>query len=106
MNELWAALRNPRVSTTGALLAVLSGGFVLLGLGYRSSAAIGLVPFQMSYVVSGGVVGLAVIGTALVLLSVHVDRVEAAEERRLLAELQRRVLDVQQARTRRAVTDE
>ena len=92
MNELWAVLRNPRVSTTGALLAALAAGFVLLWLGYRSSAALGLVPAQLPFVVSGGVAGLAVVGTSLFLLSVHIDRVEAAEERRLLADLQRLAL--------------
>ena len=92
MTELWAILRDPRVSTTVALLAVLAGGAALIGLGYRSSAAIGQVSFQLPYVVSGGIVGLAVIGTALALLSIHVSRVEAAEERRLLARLQREVL--------------
>ena len=85
-------LKDPRVSTTTVLLAALAGGFLAVWLAYRSVAGIGLVPFQLSYVVSGGVVGLAVVGSALALLSVHVDRVEAAEERRLLAELQREAL--------------
>lgn len=92
MNELWRLLRDPRVSTAGALSAMVLAGFVALWLGYRSAAGLALVPFQLPYVVSGGVVGLAVIGSALVLLSVHIDRVEAAEERRLLAELQREAL--------------
>jgi Cu/Ag efflux pump CusA len=96
MNELWATLRNPRVSTTVALVGVLAAGFLLLWLGYRSSAALALVPSQLPFVVSGGVLGLAVVGTALALLSVHVDRVEAAVERRVLAELQRRALRIRQ----------
>lgn len=99
MNELWATLKDPRVSTTAVLLAALAGGFVAIGLAYRSVAGIGLVPFQLSYVVSGGVVGLAIVGSALVLLSVHIDRVEAAEERRLLAELQREALRLRARRS-------
>ena len=92
MNELWRVLRDPRVSTTGALAAALVGGFLLVGLGYRSAAALAQVPFQLPYVVSGGMAGVAIVGTSLGLLSVHLDRVEAAEERRLLAELQREAL--------------
>lgn len=92
MNELWRVLRDPRVSTTGALATALIGGFVLVWLGYRSAAALAQVPFQLPYVVSGGVVGVAIVGSTLGLLSVHLDRVEAAEERRLLAELQREAL--------------
>ena len=99
MTELWAMLKDPRVSTTGVLLAALSGGFVAIWLAYRSVAGIGLVPFQLPYVVSGGVVGLGVVGSALVLLSVHIDRVEAAEERRLLAELQREALRLRAGRS-------
>jgi hypothetical protein len=98
MTELWKILRDPRVSTTLVLLAVLIAGFVLIWLGYRSVAAIGLVPFQMSYLVSGGVVGLALVGAALGLLLGHFDRVEAAEERRLLAELQREALRIRAGR--------
>lgn len=99
MNELWAALRDPRVSTTGVLLAALATGFALLWLGYRSVAGLALVPFQLPYVVSGGLVGLAVVGSSLGLLSIHVDRVEAAEERRLLAGLQREALRLRAPRS-------
>src|SRR5687767_7028775 len=99
MNELLRILRDPRVSTTLVLLAVLAGGFVLLWLAYRSVAAIGLVPFQVPFVVSGGVVGVALVGTALSLLLGHLDRAEAAEERRLLAELQREALRIRGQRS-------
>jgi hypothetical protein len=92
MTELWATLRDPRVSTVGVLLAGVAAGFTLIWLGYRSSAALGVVAAQMPYLVSGGVIGLAVVGMSLALLSVHIDRAEAAEERRQLARLQREVI--------------
>ena len=92
MTELWATLRDPKVSTTAVIVGALAAGMALIWLGYRSSAALALVPFQMPYVVSGGVLGVVVVGSALALLSVHLDRVEAAEERRALAELQREAL--------------
>ena len=92
MNELWAQLRDPRVSIAGILLASLVGGFALIWLGYRSAAAAALVSLQLPFAVSGGLGGLALVGTAAALLSIHVDRVEAAEERRQLAALQRDAL--------------
>jgi hypothetical protein len=98
VNELWRTLRDPRVSTTGVLLALLAGGFLALWLGYREVAALALVPFQVPYLVSGGLVGLATIGTALALLTIHIGRVEEAEERRQLAELQREALRLRAAR--------
>jgi len=101
MTELWSTLRDPRVSTTGVLLAAIAGGFVAIWLGYREIARLGLVAFQLPYLMSAGVIGLAVIGTALGLLSVHVSRVEEAEERRQLVELQRVALRLRASRVER-----
>lgn len=92
MSELWALLKDPRVSTTVVLSGTALAGLALLVMGYRGAAATLLVPFQVPYLVSGAVIGLALVGCALVLLSVHLDRAEAAEERRQLAELQRDAL--------------
>lgn len=92
MNELWRVLRDPRVTTTLVLACVVVVGFAFLALGYRGAAALLLVPFQVPYLVSGAVVGLALVGTGLALLIVHLDRTEAAEERRAVAALQRDVL--------------
>ena len=92
MTELWRVLRDPRVTTTLVLAAAVLAGFGLVVLGYRGAAALLLVPFQVPYLVSGGVVGLALVGAGLALLRVHLDRAEAAEERRAVAALQRDVL--------------
>jgi hypothetical protein len=92
VNELWAVLKDPRVSTTVVLGATVVAGLALIVLGYRGAAATLLVPFQVPFLVSGAMAGLAVVGTALTLLRVHLDRVEAAEERRAIAELQRDAL--------------
>ena len=92
MNELWKVLRDPRVTTTLVLAAVVLTGFGLLVLGYRGAAALLFVPFQVPYLVSGAVAGLALVGTGLALLIVHLDRTEAAEERRAVAALQRDAL--------------
>ncbi len=92
MNEIWQVLRDPRVSITLVLSGVVVAGLALVGIGYRGAAALLLVPLQMPYVVSGGVLGLAAVGAGLSLLVVHLDRAEAAQERREVAALQRDVL--------------
>ena len=92
MSEIWLVLRDPRVSTTLVLLALAAGGVLLLSQGWRGVAATLFVPFQVPYLVSGAVAGVAVTGTALALLRVHLDRAEAALERRETAALQREVL--------------
>ena len=92
MNELWQVLRDPRVTTSLVLAAMVVAGFALLGLGYRGAAALLFVPFQVPFLVSGAVVGLGLVGAGLALLVVHLNRTEAAEERRAVAALQRDVL--------------
>lgn len=100
MNELWAVLRDPRVTTTLVLASVVVTGFGLLVLGYRGAAALLFVPFQVPYLVSGAVVGLALVGAGLALLLVHLNRTEAAEERRAVAALQRDALRLLSAASR------
>mgnify|MGYP000008680539 FL=1 len=92
MSEIWRILRDPRVSTTLVLAAVVVGGFALLGQGYRGAAATLFVPYQVPFLVSGAIAGLALVGAGLALLSIHLDRTEAAQERREVAALQRDVL--------------
>ena len=92
MNEIWRVLRDPRVSVTLVLSGVVLVGLALVGFGYREAAALLLVPLQLPYVVSGGVLGMAAVGAGLSLLVVHLDRTEAAQERRETAALQRDVL--------------
>lgn len=92
MTELWRILRDPRVSTTLVLVAAVVAGFLLLSQGWRGVAATLLVAYQVPYLVSGAVAGVAVAGAGLALLRVHLDRTEAAQERRETAALQRQVL--------------
>jgi hypothetical protein len=90
--ELWRVLRDPRVSTTLALAAVAIAGLLLLSQGWRGTAATLLVAYQVPYLVSGAVAGFACTGAGLALLRVHLDRMEAAQERLDSAALQREVL--------------
>lgn len=90
--ELWRGLRDPRVSTTIALSAVVVIGFALVAQAYRGIAATLFVPFQVPLLVSGGLAGVALAGAGIALLNVHLDRTEAAQERQQLADLQREAL--------------
>jgi hypothetical protein len=105
MSEIWKALRDPRVSTALVLAAVVVVGLALVGEGYRGVADTLIVPFQVPYLVSGAMAGIAVLGGGLALLNTHLGRAEAAEERRAVADLQRDVLRLlaaaPQARERR-----
>lgn len=92
MTELWRVLRDPRVSTTLVLAAVVIGGLLLLSQGWRGTAATLFVPYQVPYLVSGVIAGVACVGAGLALLRVHLDRTEAAQERQETAALQREVL--------------
>lgn len=102
MNEVWAVLKDPRISTLLVLAATVAAGLGLIILGYRGAAATLIVPFQVPFLVSGAIAGLALVGSGLLLLSVHLDRVEAAEERRQLADLQRDALRLLSSATARS----
>lgn len=92
MNEIWARLRDPWVSTFLALAMSVVVGLVLIVVGYLGAAPELLVPYQLPYVVSGALLGVAVVGVSCVLLTVHLGRVEAAAERRDMRDLQREAL--------------
>ena len=92
MDELWRVLRSPKVSTLGVLSLVVLGGLTAILLGYQGVAAEVYPPAELPYFVSGSLIGIAMVGTGLRLLAIHVDRVEAATEREQLAAVQREAL--------------
>jgi hypothetical protein len=92
MDDIWRALRDPRVSTTLVLGALVVAGFLLLVLGWHGVSATLFVVLQLPWAVSGSFAGVAIIGAGLALLITHLNRAEAAAERAQLAELQREAL--------------
>jgi hypothetical protein len=92
MDELLRLLRSPKVSILAFLSVGVVAGFAVVLLGYQGVAAGVYAPAQTPYLVSGSLLGIAMIGTGLRLLAVHLDRVEAATEREQLASLQREAL--------------
>jgi hypothetical protein len=100
VDELWRVLRDPKVSILLVLCSVVVCGLVVILLGYQGIAAEVYPPAQAPWLVSGSLIGIALVGTGLRLLAIHVDRVEAATERKQLAEVQREALRILAARQR------
>jgi len=68
------ALRDPGIRAGLVLCATVIAGFVLFVLSWRGVARTIYVPFQLPWIVSAGVVGLAVIGGSFGALSIHLGR--------------------------------
>lgn len=75
---------------TGQGAVVFAGTLVVLGMGLiiasgRNAAGTAFIPTQLSYLVSGGLVGLVLVGVGLAIANAHMTRTAAAEERHALA---------------------
>lgn len=81
--------RSPHTATFIGVGLVLAG-FVMIGLGWRGGAATLFVPTQVAYGVSGGMVGLGLVGTGLAVLAVQATRLGTAKRSQ---DLQRLVAD-------------
>lgn len=82
--------RDPYVLSVAALGCVIAGGFVLIALGWRAVARTLSPPLQLPALVSGGLVGLALVVSGCAVVAVQVRRRAAAisrlETERLLEE--------------------
>lgn len=67
-------------------LLVLAG-FAMIGLGWRGAAATLFIPTQVAYALSGGLAGIALIGTGAALLNAQASRVATAERTHRLDEV-------------------
>jgi hypothetical protein len=88
------ALRDPGVRSALALLAAALAGFVLFAFAWRGVARTIYVPFQMPWVLSAGVAGLALIGGSLGLLSVHIGRRADAAHRAAVEDVVRTAVEL------------
>lgn len=62
--------------------ALIVAGFVMVGLGWRGAAATLFVPSQIAFGVSGGMVGVGLVGTGLGVLMVQMTRLSTARRSR------------------------
>lgn len=74
-------------SALGIAAILVLGGFVLLFLGWKGGAATLFVPSQVAFGVSGGMMGLALIGTGLAVATAHLTRVNTARRSLQLQQL-------------------
>jgi hypothetical protein len=73
--------RDPAAPSLLLYAALVVGGFVAIGLGWRAAARTLIVPFQVPALVSGGIGGLALIVLGAGLAATQVGRRLAAAER-------------------------
>ena len=73
--------QSPLAATVVAALLIVAG-FVMVGLGWHGAAATLFVPSQIAFGVSGGMVGVALIGTGLGVLMVQMTRLSTARRSR------------------------
>lgn len=84
-----AAAPRRRRAHLASLIAVglVVAGFVTIGLAWRGLAALLWIPTQVAYAVSGGLAGIAMIGTGLGVLNIQASRKSGARRRGELQEL-------------------
>lgn len=82
-----AALRDRGVRALLVLAAVTATGFVVMAIAWKGAAATPYVPLQVPWLVSGGLVGLALIGTSVTAAAIFLARRADALHRREMEEL-------------------
>lgn len=82
-----APRRRKAYSASFIAVGLVVAGFVTIGLAWRSLAALLWVPTQIAYAVSGGLAGIAMIGTGLGVLNIQASRTSGAHRRGELQEL-------------------
>jgi hypothetical protein len=87
LRRVAALLADPGRRGVAVLVAGVVGGFVCLGLAWHGAARTIYVPFQLPWLMSAGVAGVALIGTSLASLSVHLERRNAAARRAMTEDM-------------------
>lgn len=76
-----ASLTDRGVRAALVLVVVAACGFAIIGFAWSEVAARLYVPLQLPFLVSGVFSGVAITGTCLALLAVHLERRAAATDR-------------------------
>ena len=87
----WAGLGDAWSAGMALAWALVVGGLVALGLGWRGAAATEIASTQVAFLVSGGAGGAALVVTGLVLARVQLARYDRALEREQVAVLAARL---------------
>lgn len=96
------ALRDPFVVSVAVLVALIGAGLVGVGVAWKGAAASLVVAFQLPYIVSGALGGLALVGFAAGLLLIQVRRRAEAQRRADFDRVVRAAADVLAAARERA----
>jgi hypothetical protein len=82
-----SAATDPFWLSCAAAVVLALVGFVFIGLAWRGVARTAFVPFQLPWIVSGGLGGLCLVAAGLAVLATQLSRRDAARERRDLDRL-------------------
>jgi hypothetical protein len=92
-----------RSSPVGVGVLLVVAGFIALFLAWNGAAGKDFVQGQLPYVISGGLVGIALVGCGLTVINVQARRADQTELlNRLEAMLEARDADIQEAAARPA----
>jgi vacuolar-type H+-ATPase subunit I/STV1 len=69
-----AALRDGGIQAMVVLFVLAAAGFLLMGLAWHGGARYIYVPLQIPWLVSGGMIGLAMVGVSLGAWNIHLGR--------------------------------
>ena len=75
-------------------IVVAAAGFVVIMITWGKVGALTVVPFQMPYLLSGGLVGLGLIMTGLTLISVNAKRQDASARERQLGQVREVLVEI------------
>jgi hypothetical protein len=89
-----AALHDPGIQSILVLAGLAVAAFVMFGLARRGGARTPYVPLQLPWLVSGGMVGLGVLGMALGAWSIHLGRRQDALHREATEDLVRAAVEL------------
>ena len=89
--------------TVALALALVVAGVVALTIGWVGVSATLVIPTQVSFAVSGGIGGFALVGAGLAVLAIQQRRRSAAEDRRAFARFASELEDLADVLARRRV---